>query len=69
MKGRHEPVHDPRRCPSLGAKPDAGADSSDGLVALASIVSKSVAKLWMDAFDAHWRGRIPGLRPTAGYRE
>jgi hypothetical protein len=43
------------------------ADQSDGLVALASIVSKTVRELWMDVFNAYWRGRIPGLRPTAGY--
>lgn len=43
------------------------ADASDGLVALASIVSKAVREHWMDAFNAHWRRRVPGLRPTAGY--
>jgi hypothetical protein len=43
------------------------ADSADGLVALASVVSKTVRELWMDAFNAHWCGRIPDLRPTAGY--
>jgi len=43
------------------------ADQSDGLVALASIVSKTVRELWMDAFNAYWRARVPGLRPTAGY--
>ncbi|GAC1472853.1 MAG: hypothetical protein NVSMB9_20600 [Isosphaeraceae bacterium] len=43
------------------------ADSCDGLVALASVVSKAVRELWMDAFNAHWLARIPGLRPTAGY--
>lgn len=43
------------------------ADSGDGLVALASIVSKAVREHWMDAFNAHWTARIPGLRPTAGY--
>ncbi len=43
------------------------ADQSDGLVALASIVSKTVRELWMDVFNKYWRGRIPGLRPTAGY--
>jgi hypothetical protein len=43
------------------------ADASDGLVALASMVSKLVRELWMDAFNAHWRARVPGLRPTAGY--
>jgi hypothetical protein len=43
------------------------ADSADGLVALASIVSKTVRERWMDRFNAHWTARIPGLRPTAGY--
>jgi hypothetical protein len=43
------------------------ADSGDGLVALASIVSKAVREHWMDAFNAHWTARVPGLRPTAGY--
>jgi hypothetical protein len=43
------------------------ADADDGLVALASIISKSVRELWMDAFNAHWAARLPGLRPTAGY--
>ena len=43
------------------------ADQCDGLVALASIVSKTVRELWMDVFNEYWRGRIPGLRPTAGY--
>jgi len=43
------------------------ADADDGLVALASMVSKAVRERWMDAFNAHWLARIPGLRPTAGY--
>jgi hypothetical protein len=43
------------------------ADAADGLVALASILSKTVRELWMAAFNAHWTARIPGLRPTAGY--
>lgn len=43
------------------------ADSADGLVALASLVSKSVRELWMDAFNAYWRARLPDLKPTAGY--
>jgi hypothetical protein len=43
------------------------ADQSDGLVALASIVSKTVRELWMDVFNAYWRRRIPDLQPTAGY--
>jgi hypothetical protein len=43
------------------------ADARDGLVALASIVSKTVRELWMDVFNGYWEARIPGLRPTAGY--
>jgi hypothetical protein len=43
------------------------ADRTDGLVALASIVSKAVREIWMDGFNAYWCARIPGLRPTAGY--
>jgi hypothetical protein len=43
------------------------ADRDDGLVALASIVSKTIRELWMDGFNAYWRARVPGLRPTAGY--
>ena len=43
------------------------ADAADGLVALASIVSKAVREHWMDAFNAHWTAKVPGLRPTAGY--
>ena len=43
------------------------ADADDGLVALASIVSKALREYWMAAFNAHWTTLIPGLRPTAGY--
>jgi hypothetical protein len=43
------------------------ADGANGLVALASIVSKAVREIWMDGFNAYWCARIPGLRPTAGY--
>jgi hypothetical protein len=43
------------------------ADAADALVALASIVSKTIRERWMDCFNAHWTARIPGLRPTAGY--
>jgi hypothetical protein len=53
------------RCVDLGLAPK--ADRTDGLVALASIVSKAVRELWMDVFNAYWRARIPGLRATAGY--
>lgn len=43
------------------------ADAASGLVALASQVSKSVREHAMDAFNAFWSARLPGLRPTAGY--
>jgi hypothetical protein len=43
------------------------ADAADGLVALASVVSKAVREHWMDAFNAYWAARLPGLKPTAGY--
>lgn len=43
------------------------ADAGDGLVALASITAKALRETWMDAFNAHWSARIPGLKPTAGY--
>ncbi len=43
------------------------ADAADGLVALASLVSKSIREHWMDAFNAHWTARLPDLKPTAGY--
>jgi hypothetical protein len=43
------------------------ADADNGLVALASIVSKAIREAWMDVFNAHWTARRPALRPTAGY--
>jgi hypothetical protein len=43
------------------------ADSEDGLVALASIISKWLRELWMGVFNAHWTALIPDLKPTAGY--
>jgi hypothetical protein len=43
------------------------ADANDGLVALASIVSKTIREFWMDIFNAYWCSRVPGLRPSAGY--
>jgi len=43
------------------------ADARDGLVALASIVSKTLREEWMDVFNAFWTRHVPGLRPTAGY--
>lgn len=43
------------------------ADADDGLVVLASILSKMLRERWMAAFNAFWSRRLPGLRPTAGY--
>ena len=43
------------------------ADAEDGLVALASVISKALRERWMDAFNAYWLHHCPGLRPTAGY--
>jgi hypothetical protein len=43
------------------------ADARDGLVALASIASKTLREEWMDVFNAFWASHVPGLRPTAGY--
>jgi hypothetical protein len=60
-------VRDPARRRRLELSLLPRADSADGLVALASVVSKSVREHWMDAFNAHFASRLPGLRPTAGY--
>jgi hypothetical protein len=43
------------------------AEGASGLVAMASIVSKTVRELWMDVFNGYWSARVPGLRRTAGY--
>jgi hypothetical protein len=43
------------------------ADCNDGLVALASIVSKTIRELWMDVFNDYWCDSLPGLKRTAGY--
>jgi hypothetical protein len=55
----------PGHAMSLSLAPRAEAVS--GLVALASIVSKTLREVWMDRFNAYWTGRVEGLRPTAGY--
>ena len=36
-------------------------------VALASMASKYLRELAMQAFNEYWRCRVPGLQPTAGY--
>jgi len=43
------------------------ADAEDGLVALASIISKVVREHWMAVFNRYWTDRVPGLKPSAGY--
>ena len=43
------------------------ADANNGLVALASMMSKYLRERWMAEFNAYWIARLPGLRPTAGY--
>ncbi len=35
--------------------------------ALASMASKYLRELAMQAFNEYWRGHVPGLQPTAGY--
>lgn len=58
-------IHNDRRRLELTLLPR--ADMGNGLVALASIVSKAVRETWMDGFNAYWCDRVTGLRPTAGY--
>jgi hypothetical protein len=58
-------IRDPDRSMSLSLSPR--ADGKNGLVALASIVSKTVREVWMDVFNAYWTVRVQGLQPTAGY--
>ena len=43
------------------------SDASDGLVALASIVSKCLREIWMKDFNRFWINQFPKLKPTAGY--
>jgi hypothetical protein len=61
----HYTLRAPGRRLQLSLQPRADADN--GLVALASIVSKTLREWWMDLFNAHWIAQFPGLRPTAGY--
>lgn len=57
--------HGQRRRLELQLEPR--GDQYDGLVALASMVSKYVRECWMSAFNEFWCRRMPALRPTAGY--
>ncbi len=43
------------------------ADATNGLVALAGIVSKVLREYWMTLFNRYWAQRVPGLKPSAGY--
>lgn len=43
------------------------ADDAHLPVALASMTAKYVREVFMSAFNAYWRERVPGLKPTAGY--
>jgi hypothetical protein len=52
---------------NLGLSLTPRADAANGLVALASIVSKTIREVWMDVFNGYWTCRVPDLRPTAGY--
>jgi hypothetical protein len=58
-------LRSPGRLLNLSLSPR--ADGTDGLVALASIVCKTLREVWMDAFNAFWTSRLEGLKPTAGY--
>jgi ribonuclease HII len=43
------------------------ADQEHFCVALASMVSKYLRELLMSEFNRFWLGKVPGLKPTAGY--
>ncbi|MGQ0629071.1 MAG: hypothetical protein ACT4PL_13360 [Phycisphaerales bacterium] len=45
------------------------AESAHLPVALASMTAKYVRELVMGRFNRFWKGRMPELKPTAGYRE
>ncbi|MGH7162041.1 MAG: hypothetical protein ACREID_01050, partial [Planctomycetota bacterium] len=45
----------------------AKADAHDPPAALASMAAKYVRELFMEALNRFFLGRLPGLRPTAGY--
>lgn len=45
-----------------------GAENLHLPVALASMLAKYLRELLMERFNAFWRGLLPELRPTAGYR-
>ncbi|MBX6311537.1 MAG: hypothetical protein IRY99_01230 [Isosphaeraceae bacterium] len=58
-------IHDATRRLELRLQPR--ADAVDGLVALASMISKALRERWMEVFNTYWLARIPALKPTAGY--
>jgi hypothetical protein len=45
------------------------ADGTHLPVALASVGAKYVRELFLRRFNAHFGGRKPGLKPTAGYHD
>jgi ribonuclease HII len=66
-ESRHESLYDIGTCDqpitiSFQSKGESFLPS-----ALASIASKYLRELAMLAFNEFWMGRLPGLRPTAGY--
>ena len=46
-----------------------GGDARRPETALASMYAKYTRELMMALFNEYWRGRAPGLQPTAGYYE
>jgi hypothetical protein len=44
------------------------AEERSFTVALASMISKYLRELLMHEFNAYWKKHVPGLKPTAGYR-
>lgn len=64
LLSRYE-IRAPGRCLEVALRPR--ADANDGLVALASLVSKFLRERWMAVFNDFWAARIPDLKPTAGY--
>ena len=45
------------------------ADQKEFTVALASIISKFLREILMDDFNTFFTGKVPNLKPTAGYPE
>jgi len=75
-----QPVEETAARSAYAVPPEAGAAGQAGCliefrvggetrapVALASMAAKYVRELAMQAFNAFWTARLPGLAPTAGY--